>query len=214
MKRRHFLSLSGMISGACLIPASVTRRIRSTVLAPKGPLFLAPEDAWVDLCAEHDGYGFTLHLGDPYAEPDYPTLRSYIETQGINPNKDEGLLEYAVECRRFELDCDEGALDAIAILKDELDQPIGGIELEKWMDWELRAFENPRAQAYHFLSDLNLKNLNCTLESHLGLGCVEFNEGHHGCNYDPTCYVDNPQALACLQHRLNELDEGVCIRIV
>jgi hypothetical protein len=213
MKRRHFLSLSGLVSGSCLIPAGIARRIHAAALQPAEPLILAPENALTDLFAEDTGYGFHLHLGDPNAEPDYPALSEFIESRGFDPDDDNDLRLYAIEWRGYEEDFIEEEEGAIEQLKGELDDPIDGGERDHWMDWDFESRQSPMAQAYRYLSDLPLHNLDGALGTGLGLGDLSFIEGDRPGSNLTYCSADSLQALASLQHRLNELKEGVRIRI-
>ena len=214
MKRRHFLSLSGLVSGACLIPAGIARRIHGAVLHPDGPLILAPENALTDLYAEDTGYGFHLHLGDPNEEPDCPALSEFIETRGFDPYDDDDLRRYAIDWRGYEEDFVEEEEGAISQLKSELNAPIDGGEFDHWMEWDFELRESPMALAYRYLSELPLNNLDGPLEGGLGLGDLIFIQGDRPGSNLTYCTADSRQALASLQHRLNQLNEGVRIRIV
>lgn len=213
MKRRHFLSLSGLVSGACLIPAGIARRIHTAALHPDGPLILAPENALTDLYAEDTGYGFHLHLGDPNAEPDCPVLSEFIEARGFEPSDDNDLRRYAIEWRGYEEDFIEEEEGAIERLKRELNDPIDGGERDHWMEWDFESRESPMARAYHYLSRLPLHNLDGALATGLDLGDLSFIEGDRPGSNLTYCAADSLQALASLQHRLNQLNEGVRIRI-
>jgi hypothetical protein len=214
MKRRHFLSLSGLVSGACIIPAGIARRIHAAALQPAGPLILAPENALTDLFAEDTGYGFYLHLGDPNAEPDYPSLSEFIETKGFDPSDDDELRLYAIEWRDYEEDFIEEEEGAIEQLKGELNDPIDGRERDHWMEWDFESRQSPMARAYHYLSHLPLHNLDDAWETGLDLGELSFIEGDRPGSNLTYCSADSLHALASLQHRLNELKEGVRIRII
>ena len=214
MKRRHFLSLSGLVSGACIIPAGIARRIHAAALQPAGPLILAPENALIDLIAEDTGYGFYLHLGDPNAEPDYPSLSEFIETKGFDPGDDGELRLYAIEWRGYEEDFIEEEEGAIEQLKGELNDPIDGRERDHWMEWDFESRQSPMAQAYHYLSNLPLDNLDGNPGTGLDLGELSFIEGDRPGSNLTYCSADSLEALASLQHRLNELKEGIRIRVV
>ena len=215
MKRRHFLSLSGLVSGACLIPAGIARRIHAAALQPAGPLILAPEDALTEIFAQDTGYGFHLYLGNPDAEPDYPTLREFIESKGFDPYDDADLRRYAIDWRDYEEDSlEEEEECAIEQLKGELDDPIDGQERDRWLEWDFELSESPIAQAYHYLSGLPLHNLDDDGGTGLDLGELSFIQGDRPGSNFTYCSADSLEALASLQHRLNELREGVRIRIV
>ena len=211
MNRRSFHSLSGLVSGSTLIPASLARRIRETCIGNRQPLLVIPQSATTILYAQNSGGDFMLHLGDPNAEPEYPTLREFIEEKGFNPKKDKSLREYLIEWRGCEEDFDEKEEGAIVSLKQELDNAIDGSERDHWMDWDFEMQDSPMARAFHYLNRLPLDG-GCDTRG-LQLGDLSFVEGDRpGSNLT---YVEATDlaTLACLQHRLNELNEGVKIEI-
>ena len=80
------------------------------------------------------------------------------------------------------------------------------------MEWEFEMHGSPMAMAYRYLDDLPLADprKRCAGDP---LGRLRFIEGPHpGSNLT---YVEAPDlaTIACLQHRLNELDENVRIEI-
>jgi hypothetical protein len=248
MNRRSFLSLSGLVSGATLIPVGLVRRIQETCIARRQPMLIVPDSPTNILYAENSGVGFTLHFGDPRTEPEYPNLREYLEIRGYNSMDDESLREYLVEVRGWEdedfgdLTLEErdrgqdgstgmesakrpakksslratrkpkGRIPAIpAEFFAELDSPITGGELEEWMDYDYEHKESPMARAFHYLDNLPLDN-GCD-RGGLELGDLRFVEGDRpGSNLT---YVEAADlaTLACLQHRLNELNTGMMIEI-
>jgi hypothetical protein len=211
MNRRHFLSLSGLVSGGCLIPASLARRIRETCIGNQQPLILAPEEALTQLYAQ-DNYGsFLLHLGDPNEEPEYPTLREFIEDKGFDPKKDKSLRKYLVEWRGYEPGFSEEEEGAIWSLKQELDEAIDGSERNNWLEWDFELRDSPMAQAFHYLQDLPLDGGGEGGGFQLGdLGFVEGDRPGSNLTYVEAADL---ATLACLQHRLNELNQGIKIEI-
>jgi len=212
MNRRHFLSLSGLVSGGCLIPASLARRIRETCIGNRQPLILAPAQALTRLYAQKNyGSSFLLHLGDPHEEPEYPTLREFIEDKGFDPKKDDSLRKYLIDWRCWEEDADEKEADVIRELKQKLDDAIGGYERDYWMEWDFEMHDSPMAQAFHYLQDLPLDGGGEGGGFQLGdLGFVEGDRPGSNLTYVEAADL---ATLACLQHRLNELNEGIKIEI-
>jgi hypothetical protein len=155
MNRRSFLTLSGLASGSILIPATLARRIRETCIGNQQPLILAPEEAGTTLYAVENYGSYILHLGDPNEEPNYPTLREFIEDRGFNPKKDKSLRAYLIEFRGEE-DFDEKEEGAIRSLKEELDEQIDGYERDHWMEWDFERRDSPMARAFHYLNRLPL----------------------------------------------------------
>jgi hypothetical protein len=212
MNRRSFLTLSGLASGSILIPATLARRIRETCIGNQQPLILAPEEAGTTLYAVENYNSYLLHLGDPNEEPDYPTLREFIEDRGFNPKKDKSLRAYLIEFRGCEEDFDEKEEGAIWSLKEELDEQIDGYERDHWMEWDFELRDSPMARAFHYLNRLPLEGGSDGRGFQLGDLC--FTEGNRPGSNLTYVEADDLATLACLQHRLNELDEGACIRIV
>ena len=211
MNRRSFLTLSGLASGSILLPAALARRIRETCIGNQQPLILAPEEAGTTLYAVENYNSYLLHLGDPNEEPDYPTLREFIEDRGFNPKKDKSLRAYLIEFRGEE-DFDEKEEGAIWSLKEELDEQIDGYEREHWMEWDFELRDSPMALAFHYLNSLPLDGGSDGRGFQLGDLC--FTEGDRPGSNLTYVEADDLATLACLQHRLNALDEGACIRIV
>ena len=70
MKRRDFLSLCGLAAGSVLIPAPIARLIRDTCVLGGQPLIVPPQSKNASiLYAVYDYGNYTLHFGDPDAEP-------------------------------------------------------------------------------------------------------------------------------------------------
>lgn len=98
--------------------------------------------------------------------------------------------------------------DPITIKAEET---IDGVALEKWENRQ-EMYEGPAALAYRMLEDLPLDDGRGE-RSDNPLGELRFIEGDHpGSNLT---YVEAPDlaTLACLQNRLNELDENRAIEI-
>jgi hypothetical protein len=95
-----------------------------------------------------------------------------------------------------------------------LNDPIKGRERHHWMEWDFESRQSPIAQAYHYLSGLPLHNLDDDVGTGLDLGELSFVQGDRPGSNFTCCSADRLEALASLQHRLNELREGVRIRIV
>jgi hypothetical protein len=92
------------------------------------------------------------------------------------------------------------------------DDQIDGWALDNWLEWDYSLRDGPEARAYRYLEDLPLDD---GKERGAGtqLGDLRFIEGDRpGSNFT---YVEAPDhaTLACLQHRLNELDKNVRIEI-
>ncbi len=211
MNRRNFLTLGGEIMGACLIPGPVARRIRDICVGNSQPLILAPECADVVLYANNTSGRYSLYLGDPNAEPDYPSLREFIENMGFNTNKKDSLREYLLEWRNHDETSDGPVKDAIAELKERLNLPIVDYEQEHWLDTDYEMRESPAAKAFHYLCRLPLDD--GRPPSGLELGSLSFVEGDRPGSNLTYVEADGLAAIASLQHRLNALKTGVRIAV-
>ena len=100
----------------------------------------------------------TLYLGDPKEEPDYPTLREYIEDNGYDADSSDSLWEYAYENGDGdELEIEEHKTKGtdpekvIGKLDQQLDEDSG--EARNWMDWDFELRESPAARMRTFLCE-------------------------------------------------------------
>lgn len=136
MNRRSFLSIIAGSGGSCLIPVAIARRIRDVCLGNSQPLILAPERFSFDLHAEECFGRYTLHLGDPNEEPDYPTLREFVEDKGFSPDNRRSLRDYLINWRGHDVLSEGRTSPVIDELVTMLDEPIDGYERSHWMDWD------------------------------------------------------------------------------
>jgi hypothetical protein len=172
---------------------------------------VAPDAALTRLYAQQNYGSFLLHLGDPNEEPEYPTLREFIEDKGFDPKKDKSLRKYLVEWRGYESGFSEEEEGAIWSLKQELDDAIDGGERDNWLEWDFELRDSPMAQAFHYLRDLPLDRGGNGGGFQLGdLGFVEGDRPGSNLTYVEAADL---ATLACLQHRLNELNQGIKIEI-
>jgi hypothetical protein len=205
MRRREFLSLCGLAVGSCLVPGSVARLIRETCVLAEQPYLVLPRNPSSVLYAltTDSKTDFMLHYGDPFAASKPPTWGEYFEEfEGFKFQDEKAVREWWIE--------QVGDLedDPITIKADEA---IRGVALEKWENRQ-EMFEGPAALAYRMLEDLPLDDGKGDRGGHR-LGRLRFIEGDRpGSNLT---YVEAPDlaTLACLQNRLNELDENLAIEI-
>ena len=202
MKRRDFFTLSGLALGSILIPSSVARLIRDTCVENGEPLLFTPRSSRSLLYAVDDCGSYTFHIGDPYAEPEPPNWDEYLEMRGVETSDPESVKEY------FR---DQWGSEPGDELEITLTDPIDGYTRELWLDGEYSMQSSSMALGYHYLQGLPL----CPDRKKVpgdALGSLSFIEGPHpGSNLT---YVQAPDysTVACLQHRLNELGEGVEIK--
>lgn len=203
MKRRDFLTLSGLVLGSVLIPASVARLIRETCVDQEKPLLILPRSIRGTIYAVKESSYYTLHLGDPDAEPEPPTWSEWFYDRDVDAHDPEEVAKWFRENEGHETG-EEPTIDP--------DETIDGGALATWMDWDYELQASSTATAYHYLNALPL----CPgrrVEGSDPLGSLSFIEGDRpGSNFT---YVEAPDlsTLACLQHRLNELGERTAIEI-
>ena len=203
MKRREFLTLSGLALGSVLIPSTVARLIRETCIEKEQPLLIAPRNSKGVLYAVDDCGSYTFHWGDPYAEPEPPTWGEYLDMRGVEIHDPESVSEYF----RDQLCCEPGEEPDIS-----LDEPIYGYTLELWLDGDYAMQTSSMAVGYHYLRDRPLCPKKFS-ESGDALGSLSFIEGPHPGSNLTYAQAPDLSTLACLQHRLNELGEGTVIEI-
>jgi hypothetical protein len=104
MKRRDFLTLSGLALGSILIPSQMARLIRETCIENEKPLLITPRSSRSILYAVDDCGSYTFHCGDPYKEPDPPTWDEYLDMRGVETSDPESVKEYF----RDQLGCEPG----------------------------------------------------------------------------------------------------------
>lgn len=208
MKRRDFLTLCGLAAGSVLIPKSIARLIRDTCVLAGRPLVLPRHfKAGSIIYAVHQYGDYTLHFGDPDAEPPVPTWQEFLDSRGVDLDSDEERFEILERYFHWTRSVGEPEPDI------PLDDPIDGGALEFYLDWDYDLRESPKAQVFHYLNNLPL----CPGGDGIAddpLGELDFIEGDRpGSNLT---YVQAPNlaSLACLQHRLNELDEDIQIEIL
>lgn len=208
MKRRDFLSLCGAVAGSCLIPSAVARLIHDTCILSHQPLIVAPPHPKRILRAIADyntgAEPYTLFLGDPRVDPEPISWLEYYERfAGVDINDPKALQHFCDKC-----------LDSPDQLGESLDaylaRPISGEALQRWQfKWEHE--ECPSVKAYDLLSSIPLSD-GANLNDGNSLGQLSFDTD---LSLPPRPTVDAPDlaSLACLQHRLNELDQEVEVRI-
>ncbi|MBT8037653.1 MAG: hypothetical protein KJO21_08925 [Verrucomicrobiae bacterium] len=216
MKRRYFLSITGLFSGACLIPPSVAQRIKQIGSGLAQPGILSPENPCGSIYAiqNYSDSAYTLYMGHPSAEPDYPTLEDFIEMKGYDSREDAALKKFFLEWRESELDEGETVTkEHLRQLRTEFDTPIEGSERSHWLDWDYEMHESPMAQAYHFMENLPLSSGEFDEHNHDVLGELSFVEGDQPGSNLTYCEAYGAESIAAIQHRLNELKTGMQVVI-
>lgn len=207
MNRRDFLSIFGISVGSLLIPAPVARLIRDTCVMQEKPLITPPASRNCSIIyAIRESKDYTLHYGDPDQETDLPTWGEFAENRGFalhNPKEHLAFLEEFLGWRPS---------DGTRKPRVPVNSPITGSALDHYLEWDYELRECPMALAYSYLSNLPLGD---SPKGFTGdpLGRLSFIEGDRpGSNLT---YVRAPDfaTLACLQHRLNELNSNVRIEI-
>jgi hypothetical protein len=211
MNRRSFLSIIAGSGGSCLIPAAISRRIHDICIGASQPLILAPSNPAFNLYAQECCGHYLLHLGDPEEEPDYPTLRDFIEGRDFDPDNRRSLRDYLINWRGHDVPSEGRTSHVIDELVTMLDEPIEGYERDHWMEWDFEMREGTLPQAYRYLLDLPLDDGKPS--NGFDLGSLSFIEGDRPGSNLTYVEIDSLAAIASLQHRLNELQEGASIII-
>jgi len=208
MNRRSFLSLCGLAAGSCLIPDVVARVIRDTCVLANQPYLVTPPKPFMILSAVSMygmEYPYTLLDGDARHPPTPLTWLEYGEQfDGLDIKSPKAIREFFEE--HF-----GGVENPAKAWKEYRNQPITGSALSRWEDW-WEHNESPGVLAHQYLRRLPLDD-GQGAPRHQPLGQLSFTEGErHAAWYN---YVEAPDlaTLACLQNRLNELNQGVAIRI-
>lgn len=206
LTRRQFLRLTGLVTAACLVPDAVARAIHECCVLNNKPYLVLPRSPKRLLHAVEESGEFALHLGDPFADPKPPTWRHHLLDEGVNPNDRSAVVKWYCAQDGFE-DYEEEDVPDIAP-----DEPVDEFFCPNWLeDLELRG--GTKASAYHYLERLKIGDRS-SVEGGDVLGDFEFIQSDHpGSNLTYVRTFDLA-SLACLQHRLNELNKGVEIKIV
>ena len=207
MNRREFLSILGISVGSVLIPAPVARLIRDTCVLQEKPLITPPASPNCSIIyAIRESWDFTLHYGDPDEKPDIPTWGDFAWDRGVDLDDPKERLAF--------LDKFFGWTPSDGTRKPRIPEnsPITGWALDEYFESDYALRQSPKALAYSYLSNLPLGD---SPKGFTGdpLGRLSFIEGDRpGSNLT---YVQAPDyaTLACLQHRLNELNTNVRIEI-
>jgi hypothetical protein len=207
MKRRDFLSLCGSAAGSCLIPEAVARVIRDVCVAAGKPHLDTPPNPRLILSAIAMEQGadtsYLLTIGDPRVMPEPISLLGYLgQFERVDITNSEEVRRFC--CRHY------GEPEG-ETWHEFLSHPVTGMLRVRWELW-WETTRCPSVIAHRLLRDLPLDDGNGA-PSHEPLANLVFNEGPwHGPQRD---YIEagNLAALACLQHRLNKLDQNIAIRI-
>jgi hypothetical protein len=173
------------------------------------PLILAPDRSSIELYAQKGCGSYTLHLGDPSTEPDYPNLREFIEDKGYSPDNRRSLRDYLINWRCHDVQTEGRTKHAVDEIVEMLDEPIDNYERENWMEWDFEMHDSPMARAYSYLRDLPLDDGRS--RGDFDLGSLSFIEGDRPGSNLTYVEADSLAAVASLQHRLNELKTGARI---
>lgn len=201
--RPKLLAFGGSPPVACRVPDAVARAIHERCILQGQPYLNPPKSPREALYAVEQGDGYVLHLGPPCGDPAPPTWREYLRRRGVDAHDREAVVKWF---------CKEQEMGRKEVPTINPDAPIDGHCLRQWIDWDLPLHESPEARAYRYLDGLQLGDGSNVTEGEV-MGRVDFVEGAEpGSNYT---YVQASDlaAVACLQHRLNELNESVEIRM-
>jgi hypothetical protein len=207
VKRRNFLSLCGATAGSFLVPDAFARVVRDICVLAGRPLLDAPPNPRLILSAIAIDGGvdapYLLSIGDPRNPPAQISLLQYIgQFECVDIDDPRAVRRF---CLRHLDEPEDETWEQL------LSRPISGRNYDRWELW-WEGNECPSVIAHRLLSGLPLDD-GRGAPAHEPLSDLCFNEGEwHGPWRD---YVEagNLASLACLQDRLNALDQNIAIRI-
>jgi hypothetical protein len=217
MNRRDFLSCFGLTVGSFFIPASVARRIRDTCVLQQEPLIIKPSSFYRSVIYAVSGAdGYVLHYGDPSADSDVPTWRDFAEDQGFWV-EDYGerarflqeFWDYSSTEEGEESEEDEDGNDEPDV---PWDKPITGYALYHYLETDYVMSYSPKALAYSYLSNIGLCDSDKRFKGD-PLGRLDFIEGDAPGSNLTYVVASDLATIACLQHRLDELNAGISIEV-
>ena len=186
--------------------------------------FLAPELAKrIEWLAQHEGKpylpkvskpqdklyacsgygGFQLSLNTPFGEddPGKITWARYFELVDVDITNRKSVLDWAEYTGRYYPDDEETF--STPNPNEEVDYDL----YEDYLDWGWSLNDSATAQAYHYLSYLDLGPSKPNSED--PLGSLLLVQGPHPGSNATYAVAESEQTLSCLQHRLLELGEDV-----
>lgn len=172
MKRRGFISIIAGAGGSFLLPPAVLRQIKEIRSGIADPRILAPDQPALILSAHKSFEGYIIHLGDPAAEPDYPTVEEYIESRGFNPYCDKSMENYLIETWFVGDESRRKVREAIKGIRDTFGEPIEGHDRDCWEEWEYALSECSMAKAFRYLEVLPLSD--GYTAGDISMGCLSF----------------------------------------
>lgn len=207
MRRREFLSLCGAVAGSCLMSDSFARMVRDVCVLDNRPYLAVPVQPRLILSAiameQCEATPYLLAIGDPRIMPEPISLLGYLgQFEGVDITNSE-------EVRRF-------CLRHIGEPEGEtweqfLARPVTGADRAHWELW-WESHKCPSVIAHRLLRSLPLDDGNDP-PPHEPLANLVFHEGDWHGPWREHVEAGSLAALACLQHRLNELDQNIAIRI-
>ncbi len=207
MRRREFLSLCGSAAGSCLIPDALARVIRDVCVAAGKPYLDTPPNPRLILSAiameQSAETPYLLAVGDPLVMPKPISRLGYLgQFERVDITNSEAVRRF---CLRH-IGEPEGET-----WHEFLSRPVTGVELTHWEFW-WETNRCPSVIAHRLLRDLPLDD-GRGAPSYEPLANLVFLEGQWHGPWRDHIEAGSLTALACLQHRLNALDQNIAIRI-
>ena len=209
----YYLYFDGSDHCSCLVSDEVGKRIQECCVDRERFLDLGRKGSEaIEFYAIEQWDGYVLHEGNPYQEPQPPTLREFVENRGYDLSKDDSLRDYLIEFADPDPKNETELAEAIRATREKLDTPITDGELAYWMEWDYPMTESTQARAYASLVNLPLDDgERCGEEQ---LGSISFVEGDSPGSNEHYVIADSLAAIACLQYCLNELSSGIKINLL
>ena len=146
---------------------------------------------------------FYLSLNTPFEDddPGKITWATYFDLVDVDITSRRSVLDWAEESGRYYPD--DGDTFSTPSPNDEVDDDL----YEHYLDWGWCTNDSATAQAYHYLSYLDLGP--ATPNGEDPLGSLLLVQGPHPGSNATYAVAESEQTLSCLQHRLLELGEKV-----
>lgn len=204
--RRESILQGGGALGAWLVGASVARKILRLATENNEPYLVEVESPQIEFWATNLGHEYVFSLGCSYYACEQPhlTWRDWLDMKGVDVSNETDIQGYLENWGWY---CPE---DGELWVAPDLDADLPEGLMQNYIEWEFCMHDSPTAEAFSYLSGLELANRQGRGES---LGELEFAEGT--CPGNNSCLVTTSSVatLGGLQQRLLQLGQRVQVNV-